>query len=211
MKHKPSLLIIGNSNVGKSSITRLLLPNPKHYKGKSGKTPGSTLLVKSTDLPGLSYKIIDLPGFGYMKSSSRRREEHIKKQIVLHVEKYHKEFFLGLVVINILRAEDEIDKYFIQNKETIPLSFELINFLREFKIPVLIIFNKIDKLSQFDKKKAIEMFIDSAKKFGLNIKPFNGKISESEIQYLEFSALKKINIKDLKRAIHQNLEMKKNV
>ena len=206
MKYKPSLLIIGNSNVGKSSITRLLLPNPKKFKGKSGKSPGSTLLVKSTDLPGLNYRIVDLPGFGYMKSSSRRREEHVKKQIILYVEKHYEEFFFGLVVINILRVEDEIEKYFIQNKETIPLSFELINFLREFKIPVLIIFNKIDKLSQFDKKKAIEMFNNSAKKFGLTINAFDEKISESEIQYLEFSALKKINIKQLKLAIHYNLQ-----
>ena len=207
MKHKPSLLIIGNSNVGKSSITRLLLPNPKQYKGKTGKTPGSTLLVKSTDLPGLDYKIVDLPGFGYMKSSSRRREEHVKKQIVLYVEKHHEEFFQGLIISNVLRVKDEIEKYFIQNKETIPLSFELINFLREFGIPVLIIFNKIDKLSQFDKKEAIEMFVNSAKKFGLKMNPLNEKISESEIQYLEFSALKKINLKDLKKAIQSKLEV----
>jgi GTP-binding protein EngB required for normal cell division len=42
MNEKPSLLIIGNSNVGKSSITKLLLPNPKIFKGKIGKSPGST-------------------------------------------------------------------------------------------------------------------------------------------------------------------------
>ena len=99
MKYKPSLLVIGNSNVGKSSITRLLLPNPKNYKGKTGKQPGSTLIIKSVDFPQMPYKIVDLPGFGYMKSSSRRREEHIKKQLVIHIEKNHNEFFLGLVVL----------------------------------------------------------------------------------------------------------------
>jgi len=55
----PSLLIIGNSNVGKSSITRLLLPNPKIFKGKIGKSPGSTLLIKPISQPNLPYKIID--------------------------------------------------------------------------------------------------------------------------------------------------------
>ncbi len=167
MKNKPSLLIIGNSNVGKSSITRLLLPNPKQYKGKSGKAPGSTLLLKSINLPNLPYKIVDLPGFGYMKSSSRRREDHIKKQIILHVEKHSQEYFFGLVVINILRIEDEIDKYFTQNKETIPLSFELINFLREFNIPILIIFNKIDKLSQFEKKNQLICLLTQQKDLDL--------------------------------------------
>ena len=47
MKEKPSLLIIGNSNVGKSAITRLLMPNPRKFKGKTGKKPGSSLLIKS--------------------------------------------------------------------------------------------------------------------------------------------------------------------
>ncbi|MFX1467859.1 MAG: GTPase, partial [Promethearchaeota archaeon] len=76
MNKKPSLLIIGNSNVGKSSITRLLLPNPRKFKGKTGKIPGSTLLIKPISQPNLSYQIVDLPGFGFMKKTSHRREEH---------------------------------------------------------------------------------------------------------------------------------------
>ncbi|MHA2185967.1 MAG: GTPase, partial [Promethearchaeota archaeon] len=78
MNEKPSLLIIGNANVGKSSITKLLLPNPRHFKGKIGKTPGSTLMIKPISQQNLPYKIVDLPGFGYTKHSSRRRSEHIK-------------------------------------------------------------------------------------------------------------------------------------
>ena len=77
MKQKPSLLIIGNSNVGKSTITRSLLPNPKKFKGKTGKSPGSTLLIKPITQPSMAYQIVDLPGFGYMKHTSRRREEHV--------------------------------------------------------------------------------------------------------------------------------------
>ncbi|MFX0070673.1 MAG: GTPase [Candidatus Hermodarchaeota archaeon] len=205
MPEKPSLLIIGNSNVGKSSITKLLLPNPKQFKGKTGKTPGSTLMIHSLSQPKLPYQIVDLPGFGYMKKSSRRREEHIKKQIIIHIEKKHQNYFLGLVVINILRIKDEIDKYLIQNKKTIPLSYELINFLREFNIFLLVVLNKIDKLSNFDKKKNIELFISSAREFDLNIvhiDEFSYK-NELEVPYLELSALKKINIKKLKEIIQK--------
>ena len=201
MKQKPSLLIIGNSNVGKSTITRLLLPNPKKFKGKTGKTPGSTLLIKPITQEGMSYQIVDLPGFGYMKHSSRRREEHVKKQIVSHIENHYKEYFFGLIIINILRIKDEINKYFVQNKETIPLSFELIKFLNEFEIPMLIVFNKIDKLSKFDTKKAIELFVDSAREFGLSLVPIDQQKSGSKITYLECSALKKINIEKLKKRI----------
>ncbi len=207
MNQKPLLLIIGNSNVGKSSITRLLMPNPRKFKGKIGKSPGSTLLIKKTTQNNLPYNIVDLPGFGYVSHSSRRRGEHIKKQMVVHIEKHYKEYFFGLVVINILRIEDEIEKYYIQNKKTIPLSFELIQFLREFEIPLLIIFNKIDKVSNLDKKKKINLFIESAKEYGLDLIHLNDHKSEkkSEIPYLEFSALKKINLGKLKSLIQKNI------
>lgn len=207
MNPKPTLLVIGNSNVGKSSITRLLVPNPRKFKGKIGKTPGSTLLIKPVIHRNLPYQIVDLPGFGYMTHSSRRREEHVKKQIVLHIEKSHADYFFGLVVINILRIEDEMNKYLIENKKTIPLSFELISFLREFKIPLLIIINKIDKLSNSDKNKIITLFADSAKQSGLNLvslenHKFGDKINNP---YLEFSALKKTNLGKLNQIIQKHL------
>ncbi|MFX1303355.1 MAG: GTPase [Promethearchaeota archaeon] len=207
MNEKPSLLIIGNSNVGKSSITRLLMPNPRKFKGKVGKTPGSTLLIKSTTQDNLPYNIVDLPGFGYISRSSRRRGEHIKKQIVIHIEKHYNEYFFALIVLNILRIEDEIQKYYIQNKNTIPLSFELIQFLSEFKIPLLILFNKIDKVSNLDKIKIINLFIESAKDYGLNLIHLDNYLTTKslKIPYLEFSALKKINLTKLKQSIQEYL------
>jgi GTP-binding protein EngB required for normal cell division len=200
MKEKPSLLIIGNSNVGKSSITRLLLPNPKKFKGKVGKTPGSTLLINKVYQPSMDYQIVDLPGFGYMKHRSQRREEHIKKQIVIHLEKYHQKYFLGLIIINILRIEDEISKYFLMKKNTIPLTFELISFLKELEMPILVVINKIDKLSNFDVNRIISLFLTVSKEFGLNIIHLDNYLNQEkgEIPYLEFSATKKINLHKLK-------------
>ena len=123
------------------------------------------------------------------------------KQIVVHILKHNKDYFYGLIVINILRIEDEINKFFVQNKETIPLSFELIKFLKEFQIPLLIIINKIDKFSQFDKNKAIKMFVDAAKEVGLNLVPLNNEKSNDIVSYLEFSALKRTNLEKLKKEI----------
>jgi len=208
MKIKPSLLIIGNSNVGKSSITRLLVPNPKKFKGKAGKQPGSTLIIKSIEFPQLPYKIVDLPGFGYLNSSSRRREEHIKKQLVIHIEKHHDKYFFSLVVLNALRIEDELKKYYLENDTTIPLSFELIKFLREFEIPILVVLNKIDKISVFDKKKINSLLINSAKDYGLNLIQTSGEYVRDymKIPYLEFSATKRTNLDKLKRIIKISLE-----
>jgi GTP-binding protein EngB required for normal cell division len=206
---KPSLLIIGNSNVGKSSITRLLMPNPRKFKGKTGKTPGSTLLINPITHPQLPYDIIDLPGFGYMRTSSRRRTEHVKKQLVVHVEKNHKSYFYGLVILNILRIEDEIRKYHLENLKTIPFTYELINFLKEYNIPILIILNKTDKISNIDKSRIISLFIKTAKEYDINLAPFvdmNSTEQDKYIPYLEFSALKKLNLDKLKQIINYKLK-----
>ncbi len=211
MKEKPSLLIIGNSNVGKSSITRLLLPQPSKYKGKTGKDPGSTLLIKQVTQAQLPYKIIDLPGFGYIKRTSHRRQEHIKQQIVTHIEKHHFNYFLALVVINILRIEDEITKYFIKSQTTIPLSFELIKFIQEFSIPLLIVINKIDKISKIDKTRIIKFFIGSANEYRIeiiNLDDYYKNQHETKIPCLEFSALKKTNLGKLNHFINQYLSKK---
>ena len=199
---KKSLMIIGNSNVGKSSITKLLLPNPRKFKGKIGKHPGSTLLIRPVSQDNLPYQIVDLPGFGFMTKSSYRREEHIKKQVVLHIERNYRNYFLSLIVINILRIKDELNKYFVQNKNTIPLSFEMIKFIDELEIPSLILFNKIDKVSNFDMKKSIALFLKHAEEFGLALIHLD-KYSKntSSIPYLEFSALKRINLDKLTKFI----------
>ena len=203
---KNFLLIIGNSNVGKSSITRLLLPHSKRFKGKAGKRPGSTLQIKPISQEGMPYNIVDLPGFGYMRHSSRRREEHLKKQIVVHIEKHHTRYFFGLVVINILIIEDELKKYHYLDEETIPLSFELIGFLREFDIPLLVVINKIDKLNNFHKRRKIRLFVNTAAQYGINLLHLDDyKHEEDIIPYLEFSALNKTNLGKLNKVIHYRL------
>jgi len=203
MKDKPILLIIGNSNVGKSSITRLLVPNPKEFKGKRGKKPGSTVLIKPIDQPDMPYQIVDLPGFGYMKHASKRREEHIKRKIVVYIEKQHQNCFLALIIVNILRIEDEIQKYYIDNQVTIPLTFELINFLREYDLPVVIVINKIDKLSILDKNRRISLLVQAARDYNIPLFEFKtiNEITQKSISYIEFSALKKTNLHDLKKII----------
>ncbi|GAG99441.1 unnamed protein product, partial [marine sediment metagenome] len=178
-------------------------PSPKKFKGKAGKQPGSTLLIKSIEFPQMPYKIVDLPGFGYMNSSSRRREEHIKKQLVIHIEKHHGDYFFSLVILNFLRIEDELKKYNLENNTSIPLTFELIKFLKEFDIPLLVILNKADKVSVFDKKRIISLLIDSAKDYGLNLVQITYEENKvhMKIPYLEFSAIKRTNLDKLKRII----------
>ncbi len=208
--NKPILIVIGNSNVGKSSLTRYLIRDPKSFKGKSGKLPGTTLLLKKIQDPETPYDILDLPGFGYMKGTSKRRTEHIKKMMVIHLEKHNKEFFLALVVVNILRIRDELEKWFYKSDTSIPLTFELITLFKEFNVPIVLILNKIDKLNTIDRKNTEEFFIEAAKKFG--IKPvryeeFKG-FTREQFPVLLTSASKKINVEEMKQIVQTRYENK---
>jgi GTP-binding protein EngB required for normal cell division len=96
----------------------------------------------------------------------------------------------------------------MEDKKAIPLSFELIQFLKEFNIPILVVINKIDKVSTFDRNKIINIFLKSAKEYNLNLIHLNDYSleEESKIPYIEFSALKKINLKLLKLTIQDFLK-----
>ena len=73
------------------------------------------------------------------------------------------------------------------------------------KVELLV--NKIDKLSNFDTKRVIKLFIDSALEYGLNVIHIDDfkYNTKKEIPYLEFSTLKKVNLGKLKKIIQKYL------
>jgi len=107
-----------------------------------------------------------------------------------------------------MRIEDELIKYHIQNKATIPLTVELIKFLKEFNIPLLVILNKIDKVSIFDRKRIIPSMINTIENYNIHLTQIGDEKSEdpNSVPFLEFSALKKMNLAILKRVINEHLQ-----
>src|SRR6056297_2531970 len=120
----PRLCLIGNSNVGKSSLTKSFLSNPKFYTGKIGKTPGSTIKLNLIDDKNLPYQIVDLPGFGKMIRLQKNKEIKIQEQILEYIEIDQRNIFLCLEVVNMERLEDELEKYYFKRRDTIPLTIE---------------------------------------------------------------------------------------
>src|SRR6266508_1627332 len=80
---KPEFAFIGRSNVGKSSLINMLCNNSR--LAKTSATPGKTQLINHfeiTSSPTLLHKVekgvvrwylVDLPGYGYAKTSQRSR------------------------------------------------------------------------------------------------------------------------------------------
>ncbi|MDY0338483.1 MAG: ribosome biogenesis GTP-binding protein YihA/YsxC [Acholeplasmataceae bacterium] len=124
----PKVLLLGRSNVGKSSFINALT-NRKDL-ARVSKTPGKTLLLNYF-LIDKKYYIVDAPGYGYAK-----RSKTMKDEFIMMLE----EFVLGapnLSLVSIL-----MDFKVGPTKDDI----ETLNFIRSLKKEVLVILTKTDKV-----------------------------------------------------------------
>ena len=126
----PEIAFAGRSNVGKSTLINTLL-NRKHLVKTSG-TPGRTQLLNFFDING-STVFVDLPGYGYAKVPAR-----IKSQWGPMIEKFlsTRQTLKGIVLILDIRRQPK-------DEET-----DLINWLLEHAIPVVLVLTKADKLAK---------------------------------------------------------------
>lgn len=128
---------IGRSNVGKSSLINMLTGHSGLAK-VSG-TPGKTRLINhflvnngtKTAAGVPAWYLVDLPGYGYAKTSKSTRKE-FGKLITDYITKAEKLFFLFVLVDSRLEPQ-KIDKEFME-------------MLGEEGIPFGIVFTKADKL-----------------------------------------------------------------
>ena len=127
---RPELAFIGRSNVGKSSLINMLL-GQKGLAKTSG-TPGKTQLINHF-LVNNAYYLVDLPGYGWARTSKVNRGEW-KKMIadyLLHRENLSCVF----VLIDGRHEPQEIDLAFIQ-------------WLGENNVPWVMLITKADKVSK---------------------------------------------------------------
>ena len=71
----PEIAIAGRSNVGKSSLINALL---NFRLAKTGKTPGKTRSInfyRVDTSEGVSFRLVDLPGYGYAARSADERND----------------------------------------------------------------------------------------------------------------------------------------
>jgi GTP-binding protein len=126
----PEIILCGRSNVGKSSFINSLF-NRKDL-AKISSTPGKTRSINYY-LINEKYYMVDLPGFGYAKTSKKERE------------------FWGKLIKDYLDASKNILMAFhlvdSRHRPT-ALDFELNKLLNLNQIPYIIILSKTDKLTQ---------------------------------------------------------------
>ncbi len=131
---------IGRSNVGKSSLINMLT-NHAGLAKVSG-TPGKTQLINHFVINKWWY-LVDLPGYGYARTSKSRRES-FAKIITSYVTKARKLHFLFVLIDSRLEPQR--------------IDIEFLEMLGENGIPFGIVFTKADKLSKSQLNRSVAAF-----------------------------------------------------
>ena len=138
---KPEFLLVGRSNVGKSSFINTII-NRKNY-ARTSATPGKTQTLNFYKINDEFY-LVDAPGYGFAKVRNS-----LKKKF-------------GLIIENYLKSRDNLKMVFLlidfRHKPTED-DILMYNYLKYYNIPVTIVCTKVDKVSNnsFEKNKNIIM------------------------------------------------------
>jgi small GTP-binding protein len=130
------ILLLGRSNVGKSSVIRKLTSK----RVPVGKRPGVTRKPLRLTLGEL--EIIDMPGFGYMAGMSREKQETVKTEIVRYVEKNRENIIFVLEVIDARAFSQIVERW--ERRDQVPVDIEMFQFLQEMELHPIVVVNKID-------------------------------------------------------------------
>ncbi len=125
---KSEYLLIGRSNVGKSSFINTLV-NRKNYARTSGR-PGKTQTINFYNINDEFY-LVDAPGYGYAGVSKTKRKK------------------FGLMIEDYIVNRDNLKQVFLLiDFRHRPTNDDILmyNYLKHYKIPVTIVATKTDKV-----------------------------------------------------------------
>ena len=125
----PEIVLVGKSNVGKSSFVNTMINRKKLARTSS--EPGKTRQINFYNIDDTFY-FVDLPGYGYSKMSKKEQE-----QVGKFIEEYlfnRQEISLIIFLIDIRHTPTENDKL-------------MYNYVISSGLPFIILANKADKIA----------------------------------------------------------------
>jgi GTP-binding protein EngB required for normal cell division len=130
------IILVGRSNVGKSSVIRRLTGE----RVLVGRRPGVTRKISCYRHGELDF--VDMPGFGYIAGISKDKQEAIKTEIVHYLETHRQDILFAIQVID-SRAFGEIIQRW-EGRRQLPVDVEMFQFLKELELRPVVVANKID-------------------------------------------------------------------
>ena len=134
----PEIVLVGKSNVGKSSFVNTMIQRKKLARTSS--EPGKTRQINFYNMDNCFY-FVDLPGYGYSKMSKKEQE-----QVGKFIEEYlfsRENIALIVLLLDIRHKPTENDK-------------TMYEYIKSTNIPYLIIANKADKIAVTKVEDSIE-------------------------------------------------------
>ncbi len=136
----PEFAFIGRSNVGKSSLLNMLVGAKALARVSS--SPGHTRLINSYVIDD-SWCLVDLPGYGYAKTSKADRERFA--QIIASYLSGRENLAWIFVLIDSRHPPQKID-------------LEFVEWLAEGTVPFVLVFNKSDLVKAGALQRNIDRF-----------------------------------------------------
>ena len=130
---KPEVLIVGRSNVGKSSLINALTQKKKLAFTSS--KPGHTRLLNYYDVDNQFY-LVDAPGYGYAKGGIDL--DRLFAEMMSSYFENNSDLRLVLILLDARRELSDDD-------------LEIIEYVKESKIPFALVITKYDKVNQKEK------------------------------------------------------------
>lgn len=165
----PEVVFSGRSNVGKSSLINKIV-NRKALARVSA-TPGKTATINFFEVDG--FNLVDLPGYGYAKVSHSE-----KKRWADLMEAYfadNRKFALIIQICDMRHKPTQAD-------------IDMINFLIESDLPMIIVLTKMDKLNKTQQAEQIRMY---------------NRLLNGETELFPFSALNGDGAEKIREAIEK--------
>ena len=172
--NKKEFLLVGRSNVGKSSFINSIIAR-KNFARTSSK-PGKTQTLNFYLINDLFY-LVDVPGYGYANVDKQTQKK------------------LGLMIEEYLKNRDNLCKVFLLvDYRHKPMEDDIImyDFLKYYKLDVVIVATKYDKVSSNQKQKQDKLIKEA----------FN--LSEAE-DFVRFSSLTKKGKEEIYAIIESSL------
>lgn len=138
----PEYAFIGRSNVGKSSLINMLVERKK--LAKTSVTPGKTRLINHFRIND-KWFLADLPGYGYARVSKKDRAQFSRM-----IEQYatrRENLVCFFVLVDARHPPQQLDLDFIE-------------WLGNNNLPFVIVLTKIDKVTQKEKSKNLNLLKD---------------------------------------------------
>ena len=145
--NKPEFLLVGRSNVGKSSFINSIIER-RNYARTSSK-PGKTQTLNFYNVNNDFY-LVDVPGYGYASVSKERQQK-----FGMMIEEY------------ITNRENLKEVFLLIDFRHKPTNDDLLmyNFLKYYDLSVTVILTKVDKIGRTLREKQLKLIKDT-----LNIK-----------------------------------------